>query len=60
MTIAAALEFSNAMAALNCTGFGARGGIESGAVTLSNARKLMVSGSLRREQPEIAARTGPC
>ena len=58
MPLADALEFSNAMAALNCTAFGARGGLESRAVTLAEARKLMASETPRREQPEIAARVG--
>lgn len=58
MTIADALEFSNAMAALNCTAFGARGGIECGAVTLAEARKLLASQNPRREHPEIAGRIG--
>ncbi len=53
MTIADALEFSNAMAALNCMAFGARGGIR----TPSEARALLQSGS-RRENPDIAARAG--
>ncbi len=52
MTIADALDFSNAMAALNCTAFGARGGI----ATLAEARAFLQSGS-RRENPDIAART---
>jgi sulfofructose kinase len=52
MTIADALEFSNAMAALNCTAFGVRGGI----ATLAEVRGLLASGS-RRENPDIAART---
>lgn len=54
MTIANALEFSNAMAALNCTAFGARGGI----ATLEEAYNLMKSGAPRREQPEIRRRIG--
>ncbi len=53
MTIADALEFSNAMAALNCMAFGARGGIQ----TPSEARGLLQSGS-RRANPQIAARAG--
>jgi len=51
MPIADALEFSNAMAALNCTAVGARGGI----ATIDQARHLMAHGQ-RRELPEIAAR----
>ncbi len=46
-----ALEFSNAMAALNCTAFGARGGI----ATLEAVRELMRLGQ-RRTNPDIAAR----
>lgn len=55
MDSAAALEFSNAMAALNCTAFGARGGLQSGAVNIEAARRLMASGS-RTSDPEIARR----
>lgn len=54
MPVADALEFSNAMAALNCTAFGARGGI----ATLQDAWNLMNSGTPRREQPEILSRIG--
>ncbi len=50
MPLAEALEFSNAMAALNCTGTGARGHIAS----LQEIRALMACGT-RRERPEIAA-----
>jgi sulfofructose kinase len=53
MTTAAALEFSNAMAALNCTAFGARGGLQSGAVSLDDARCLMATGA-RAVNGEIA------
>jgi len=53
-----ALEFSNAMAALNCTALGARGGIRG----LEEIRGLMERGE-RRGNPEFAARaavvTGP-
>lgn len=56
MPMADALEFSNAMAALNCTAYGARGGIEAGSVNLDEARRLMQCGAARREQPEIAKR----
>jgi sulfofructose kinase len=51
MPIAEALDFANAMAALNCTAAGARGGI----ATLDQAHKLIARGE-RREQPEIAQR----
>ena len=51
MPIAEALDFANAMAALNCTAAGARGGI----ATIEQARKLMARGD-RRSQPEIAGR----
>ena len=51
MPIAEALGFANAMAALNCTAVGARGGI----ATLAEARSLMARGE-RRTQPEIARR----
>lgn len=53
MTLADALEFSNAMAALSCTAFGARGGI----ATAVEARILLQSGT-RRQNPDIAARIG--
>jgi sulfofructose kinase len=46
-----ALEFSNAMAALNCTALGARSGIRG----LDEIRGLMARAE-RRSQPEIAAR----
>ncbi|MGA2038838.1 MAG: PfkB family carbohydrate kinase [Bryobacteraceae bacterium] len=51
MTIAAALDFSNAMAALNCTAMGARGGIRG----LEEIRLLMARGE-RRLHPDFAAR----
>lgn len=50
MPIADALEFSNAMAALNCTAPGARGHIADGDET----RRFMQSGVARREHPAIA------
>jgi len=51
MPLAEALEFSNAMAALNCTGTGARGQI----ATAAEVRYLMARGE-RRSRPEIAGR----
>jgi len=51
MPLAEALEFSNAMAALNCTGTGARGHIAD----LGEVRQLIACG-LRRSRPEIAGR----
>ena len=51
MPIAEALGFANAMAALNCTAMGARGGI----ATLQEAKNLLTRGE-RRVQSEIAAR----
>jgi sulfofructose kinase len=45
------LDFANAMAALNCTKLGARGGI----ATVAEAEKLMAAGS-RRVNPAYAAR----
>jgi sugar/nucleoside kinase (ribokinase family) len=51
MPLREALEFSNAMAALNCRAYGARGGI-SGA---EQVRDLMRRGE-RRVQPDFAAR----
>ena len=51
MPIAEALGFSNAMAALNCTAMGARGGIAG----LAEVRDLLARGE-RRIQPEIAGR----
>ena len=49
-----ALEFSNAMAALNCTALGARGGV----ATVQEA-KALVQRAERRSQPdfELRART---
>jgi len=51
MRMREALEFSNAMAALNCTALGARGGIRP----LADIRALM-SKAERRSHPEFAAR----
>lgn len=51
MPLADALEFANAMAALNCTGSGARGHIAG----VDEVRHLMARGE-RRSRPEIAAR----
>lgn len=52
MAIGEALEFSNAMAALNCTALGARGGI----ATLSEIRQFMARPG-RRGKPEFQRRT---
>jgi sulfofructose kinase len=51
MPIRDALEFANAMAALNCTALGARGGIRG----LEEIRALMARAE-RRTHPEFAAR----
>jgi len=51
MPLAQALEFSNVMAALNCTGTGARGHIAG----IGDVRALMTGGT-RRGLPEIAAK----
>jgi sugar/nucleoside kinase (ribokinase family) len=51
MAMPEALEFSNAMAALNCTALGARGGIRG----LDEVRALVATGA-RRHLPEMAAR----
>jgi sulfofructose kinase len=51
MPLAEALDFSNAMAALNCTGTGARGHI----ATIDESRQLVARGE-RRSRPEIAGR----
>ncbi len=51
MAMPEALEFSNAMAALNCTALGARGGIRG----IGEVRALMGAGA-RRSLPEVAAR----
>jgi sulfofructose kinase len=51
MPLRDALEFSNAMAALNCTALGARGGI----ATLDAARALMERGE-RRSQHDFEQR----
>ncbi len=50
MSLPDALEFSNAMAALNCTALGARGGISTSAA----ARELIRRGE-RRRHPDFAA-----
>jgi sulfofructose kinase len=52
MPVAEALDFSNAMAALNCTGMGARGRIDNG----SEARRMIEFGAPRRTEPSLAAR----
>jgi sulfofructose kinase len=52
MPIADALEFSNAMAALNCTAEGARGRIAG----LEEIRQFMQSGIARRPHPSLALR----
>jgi sulfofructose kinase len=51
MPMREALDFSNAMAALNCTALGARGGIAG----LEEVRSLVAEGS-RRVHPEFSAR----
>ena len=51
MPLTEALEFSNAMAALNCTALGARGGIAG----LESIRTLMARGE-RRGHPDFTAR----
>lgn len=48
-----ALDFSNAMAALNCKSLGAQGGIRG----ISAARRLIRDGE-RRSKPEFVVRTG--
>jgi sulfofructose kinase len=50
-----ALDFSNAMAALNCTSPGARGGIRG----LEEVRDLMARGE-RRAHPDFAAHSAAC
>jgi sulfofructose kinase len=52
MPLAEALEFSNAMAALNCTAIGARGGIAG----LDEVRALIARAE-RRVHPDFAARS---
>ena len=51
MPLGEALEFSNAMAALNCTALGARGGIAS----IDQAKALMLRAE-RRSNPDFALR----
>jgi sulfofructose kinase len=51
MPLAEALDFSNAMAALNCTGMGARGHL----VSAGDVRRLMARGE-RRSLHEVAGR----
>jgi len=53
MPIAEALDFANAMAALNCTTSGARGRIDTG----EEARRMIASGAARRASTSIASRT---
>ncbi|MGD0499878.1 MAG: PfkB family carbohydrate kinase [Bryobacteraceae bacterium] len=55
MPMLPALEFSNAMAALNCTAWGARGGIRG----REDVRALMAGGE-RRALSEFAARAAAC
>jgi sulfofructose kinase len=54
MNMRESLDFSNAMAALNCMAIGARGGIRG----LDEARALMSRGE-RRVHPEFKSRAGP-
>jgi sulfofructose kinase len=54
MPLAEALEFSNAMAALNCTALGARGRIAS----LEDARAFMERAE-RRSNPDFERRIVP-
>jgi sulfofructose kinase len=51
MPIGETLEFSNAMAALNCTRLGARGGI----ATVAEARTLMERGERRTNKDFVLA-----
>src|SRR5690606_4598203 len=51
MSIDEALEFSNALAALNCTAIGARGGIST-----EEAARNLIARAERRINKEIAAR----
>jgi sulfofructose kinase len=51
MSLAEALDFSNAMAALNCTAMGARGGIRG----VAEVRALLERAP-RREHPDMRAR----
>ncbi|MFN7992334.1 MAG: PfkB family carbohydrate kinase [Bryobacteraceae bacterium] len=53
MMLGEALDFANAMAALNCTAIGARGGI----CGLQDVRALMARGQ-RRSHPDIQSRSG--
>jgi sulfofructose kinase len=53
MPMRQALEFSNAMAALNCTAYGARGGICG-----PEAVRALIARGERRVHPDIAARAG--
>ena len=55
MSLGAALDFSNAMAALNCTAIGARGGIVSGSDGLKRIQNLIDHGE-RRSRPDVAER----
>jgi sulfofructose kinase len=55
MSLPESLDFSNAMAALNCTALGARGGIHS----VADARALMARGERRSRREFTGAGTGP-
>src|SRR6266568_3989322 len=53
MSLPESLDFSNAMAALNCTALGARGGIH----TFDDVR-VLIERAERRSHPEFATRAG--
>jgi sulfofructose kinase len=55
MAMRDALDFSNAMAALNCTALGARGGIHG----TGDVHRLIARAE-RRSHPEFAARAAAC
>lgn len=59
MPLAKALEFSNAAAALNCTGIGARGHIPTGSEVDSLIASAAAGKARRREAPGIAERFLP-
>jgi sulfofructose kinase len=54
MPLEEALDFSNAMAALNCTAAGARGAIAMGGIATADAARALIAQGSRRSQPEIA------
>jgi hypothetical protein len=55
MTVAETLEFANAMAALNCLHFGARGGMATAAEALGLIEGARAGRVERRSHPKFAS-----